>query len=177
MSDLSFSPSPEPSSRKRKSKSSSSTQANKKPRGRGRGKQSALDPYETAKCYMQPVLASPKTFHLPEDVQEEALRIRNLMNRGIKKMMCWKSTCADGRAKYAFEGVCPDPRVFGTVFGLDEPPAWVIKKYTFAEFEEFVGHVRGEVRYAYLYLTSDVRVEYKSGTGEFTASGKYGKKK
>ncbi|CAE6440360.1 unnamed protein product [Rhizoctonia solani] len=110
-----------------------------------------------------------------EQIQEEASRIKKLINRGITKLMSWKPTCTEGRTKYAFEGVCPDSRVFGAVFGLDGPPVWVTKKYTVDEFENFVGHIRGEVRYASLYITSDVKVEYNHKTGEFTVSGKYGK--
>ncbi|KAL5632863.1 hypothetical protein ACGC1H_005720 [Rhizoctonia solani] len=81
-----------------------------------------------------------------QQIQAEASTIKGVINRGIKKLMTWKSTCTEGRAKYAFEGVCSDPRVFGAVLGLDKPPTWATRKYTVDEFENFVGHVKGEVR-------------------------------
>ncbi|EUC63137.1 hypothetical protein RSOL_480480, partial [Rhizoctonia solani AG-3 Rhs1AP] len=111
-----------------------------------------------------------------QQIQKEASTIKGVINRGIKKLMTWKSTCTEGRAKYAFECVCSDPRVFGAVLGLDKPPTWATKKYTSEEFESFVGHVQGEVRYAYLYLTSNVTIRYNSETGELIVSGSYGKR-
>ncbi|CUA75274.1 hypothetical protein RSOLAG22IIIB_05811 [Rhizoctonia solani] len=116
------------------------------------------------------------TLKTAQQIQEEASTIKGVIHRGIKKLMIWRSTCTEGRAKFAFEGVCTDPRVFGAVFGLDGPPVWANKRYTCAEFEEFVGEIRGEVRYAYLYLSKNVTVRYNSETGEFTATGTYGKR-
>ncbi|CUA75273.1 hypothetical protein RSOLAG22IIIB_05810 [Rhizoctonia solani] len=113
----------------------------------------------------------PKT---PEQIQAEVTRIKTLITRGIKKLMTWKPSCKHGRAKYAFDGVCPDPRVFGTVFGLDGPPTWRTKKYTYAEFERHVGEIEGRARYSELVLTSDVNVRYNPETGEFKFSGNYG---
>ncbi|KAH7337293.1 hypothetical protein B0J17DRAFT_574499, partial [Rhizoctonia solani] len=113
----------------------------------------------------------PKT---PEQVLAEAQLITSQINRGISKLMAWKPNCKYGRARYAFDGVCPDPRVFGTVFGLDGPPSWKAKKYTYTEFESFVGEVEGRARYSHLVLTSDVNVRYNSETGEFKVSGSYG---
>ncbi|KDN34736.1 hypothetical protein RSAG8_12178, partial [Rhizoctonia solani AG-8 WAC10335] len=113
----------------------------------------------------------PKT---PEQIQAEVLRITNLINRGIKKLMTWKPNCKYGRARYAFDGVCADPRVFGAVFGLGGPPTWRAKKYTYADFETSIGEVEGRARYSQLVLTSDVNVRYNPETGEFKVSGSYG---
>ncbi|CAE6446273.1 unnamed protein product [Rhizoctonia solani] len=114
---------------------------------------------------------APKT---PAQIEEEVLRIKNLINRGIKKLMTWKPSCKHSGSRYVFDGVCPDPRVFGAVFGLDGPPTWKAKKYTYPEFERFLGEVEGRTRYSSLVLTSDVNVRYNPETGEFKMSGSYG---
>ncbi|CUA68945.1 hypothetical protein RSOLAG22IIIB_08198 [Rhizoctonia solani] len=192
--DLFYSPEPASSStRKRKSTRSSATQTTKKPRRRG--KKAQPDPYQTAKGHVETVLADPESFRLPVDDQEiremfatidrytkslegsvavEVARIKTLITRGIKKLMTWKPSCKHGRAKYAFDGVCPDPRVFGTVFGLDSPPTWRAKKFTYAEFERYVGEIEGRARYSELVLTGDVNVPHNPETGEFKFSGNYG---
>ncbi|KAG8711018.1 hypothetical protein FRC08_016429 [Ceratobasidium sp. 394] len=113
----------------------------------------------------------PKT---PEQVATEAARIAEMINRGITKQMSWKPNCKTGRATYAFDGVCPDPRVFGAVLKLDGPPTFKAKKYTVAEFEKMVGYVSASARYSHLSLTSDVNVRWDAGTGEFKIGGKYG---
>ncbi|KAG8735900.1 hypothetical protein FRC10_010025 [Ceratobasidium sp. 414] len=110
-----------------------------------------------------------------QQIASEAARIAEMINKGITKQMCWKPNCNDGRAVYAFDGVCPDPRVFGAVLKLDGPPRFATKKYTIEEFEAMVRPVRGSVRYASLYLTSDVTVNWNEDTGVFLIKGKYGK--
>ncbi|CAE6452102.1 unnamed protein product [Rhizoctonia solani] len=110
----------------------------------------------------------------PAQIEAEVARIKTLIYRGIKKLMTWKPNCKYGRARYAFDGVCPDPRVFGAVFGLNGPPTWRAKKYTYADFETHVGEVEGRARYSQLVLTSDVNVRYNPETGEFKVSGSYG---
>ncbi|CAE6506738.1 unnamed protein product [Rhizoctonia solani] len=110
----------------------------------------------------------------PKQIQAEVTVLKGLIKRGIEKLMCWKPTCKEGRTKFAFEGVCSDPRVFGTVFGSNGPPNWRTKKYTYPEFEDFVGNVRGQVQYSYLVITSNVSVQYNPNTGEFKVSGNYG---
>ncbi|CAE6436688.1 unnamed protein product [Rhizoctonia solani] len=111
----------------------------------------------------------------PEQVSAEAERIINQINRGISKLMAWKPSCKTGSAKFAFDGVCTDPRVFGRVLGLNEPPNFKMKKYTKEEFENLVGEVSKDVRYDRLYLTGGINVRYDSGTGEFKISGSYGR--
>ncbi|CAE7145794.1 unnamed protein product [Rhizoctonia solani] len=113
----------------------------------------------------------PKT---PEQIQAEVTRIKTLINRGIKKLMTWKPSCKYGGSKYSFDGVCPDPRVFGTMFGLNGPPGWRAKKFPYAEIETYIGVVEGRARYAELVFTSDVNVRYNPETGEFKFSGSYG---
>jgi hypothetical protein len=116
----------------------------------------------------------PKT---PEQVSAEASRITNQINRGISKLMAvsvfcceqhvlswtplqWKPSCKTGSAKYAFDGVCTDPRVFGKVLGLDMPPNFKTKKYTKEEFEVLVGSISKSVRWvAHLSLTNPILTE------------------
>ncbi|CAE6433612.1 unnamed protein product [Rhizoctonia solani] len=111
----------------------------------------------------------------PEQVSAEAERIINQINRGISKLMVWKPSCKTGSAKFALDGVCTDPRVFGRVLGLNDSPNFKTKKYTKEEFENLVGEITKDVRYDRLYLTSGVNVRYDSGTGEFKINGSYGK--
>ncbi|KAG8712115.1 hypothetical protein FRC12_023795 [Ceratobasidium sp. 428] len=113
----------------------------------------------------------PKT---AQQVTREAKLIAEMVNKGITKQMSWKPNCKEGRATYAFDGVCSDPRVFGAMLKLDGPPTFSKKKYTVDEFEGMVGRVQGSVRYANLWLTSDVNIQWNEDTGEFKISGKYG---
>ncbi|KAB5590922.1 hypothetical protein CTheo_5616 [Ceratobasidium theobromae] len=114
----------------------------------------------------------PKT---PEQVTVEADRLTDMINRGISKQMSWKPSCKTGSAKYAYDGVCADPRVFGAAFRLDGPPTWKAKKFTQLEFETMVGAVTKSIRYDTLRLSGDVNVRWNSDTGEFKISGSYGK--
>ncbi|KAG8714703.1 hypothetical protein FRC09_017341 [Ceratobasidium sp. 395] len=136
----------------------------------------------------QAVGPPPKT---AEQIKTEAERVRSSVNRGITKLMSWKPTCKQGRASFVFDGVCPDPRVFGAVLGLDGPPTFKARKYSVSDFCDIVGDIRAsarwvprlfyrynkthlEARYSYLYLRSDVNVRWNPETGEFKMSGKYG---
>eukprot|EP01099_Mayorella_cantabrigiensis_P005328 TRINITY_DN4218_c0_g1_i1.p1 TRINITY_DN4218_c0_g1~~TRINITY_DN4218_c0_g1_i1.p1 ORF type:complete len:214 (-),score=18.34 TRINITY_DN4218_c0_g1_i1:196-792(-) len=80
----------------------------------------------------------PKT---AEEVAAEADRLATMINRGISKQMSWKPSCKTGSAKFAFDGVCADPRVFGAMLGLDGPPTFKAKKFTSLEFQELVGEI------------------------------------
>ncbi|KAG9121068.1 hypothetical protein FRC07_003116 [Ceratobasidium sp. 392] len=84
----------------------------------------------------------PKTAY---QIECEAARIAEMVNKGIKKQMSWKPNCKEGRATYAFDGVCSDPRVVGAMLKLDGPPTFTRKKNTVDEFEEMVGRVSGSV--------------------------------
>ncbi|KAG8783123.1 hypothetical protein FRC12_020077 [Ceratobasidium sp. 428] len=119
----------------------------------------------------QAVGPPPKT---AEQIKTEAERVRASVNRGITKLMSWKPTCKQGRASFVFDGVCPDPRVFGAMLGLDGPPTFKARKYSVSDFCDIVGDIRASARYSYLYLRSDVNVRWNAETGEFKMSGKYG---
>ncbi|KAF8601425.1 hypothetical protein BDV93DRAFT_445902, partial [Ceratobasidium sp. AG-I] len=80
-----------------------------------------------------------------------------------------------GSAKFAFDGVCADPRVFGAMLGLDGPPTFKAKKFTATEFQELVGDIDKSIRYDTLRPTSDINVRWNPQTGEFKVSGSYGK--
>ncbi|KAG9123660.1 hypothetical protein FRC07_014367, partial [Ceratobasidium sp. 392] len=117
----------------------------------------------------------PKT---TEQLATEAARIADAVNKGLSRQMPteqWRSTCTEGRAKYEYDGVCPDPRVFGAMLKLDGPPQWGKKKYAVEEFEACIGKVESPVQYATLVLTSDISLEWKEETGQFKLKGKYGK--
>jgi len=109
-----------------------------------------------------------------EQLEEEAEKIRKAANSGIKKQMTWKPSCKTGSAKWSYDGICPDPEVFGVLMKLDGPPKFKMKKYTRDEFEDRIGDIQASVRYDYLNITSDVNVRW-SETGEFKFSGYYGK--
>ncbi|KAG8731667.1 hypothetical protein FRC11_002999 [Ceratobasidium sp. 423] len=113
----------------------------------------------------------PKT---AEQLAADVERLKTIINRGVTKQMSWKPSCRDGGARFAFDGLCADPRVFGALFRLGGPPKWKAKKFNRDEFEEFVGDVRGYARYSTLKLMSDVNIRYNHETGEFKVSGSYG---
>ncbi|KAG8712117.1 hypothetical protein FRC09_020213 [Ceratobasidium sp. 395] len=93
----------------------------------------------------QAVGPPPKT---AEQIKTEAQRVRSSVNRGITKLMSWKPTCKQGRASFVFDGVCPDPRVFGAMLGLDGPPTFKARKYSVSDFCDIVGDIKGSARWA-----------------------------
>ena len=52
----------------------------------------------------------------------------------------------EGRAKYSYDGLCTDPRVFGEMLGLDGPPSFKAKKFSPEEFENLVGDIDASAR-------------------------------
>ncbi|KAG8733470.1 hypothetical protein FRC10_012324 [Ceratobasidium sp. 414] len=198
MSDLSNYPPPAEASASTSTKRKSTGNADSAPKKK-RTKKTQPDPFANAKEIAQNVLASPDSFAIPKDeaevrewmftvaqyakgvspslgvpqIQAEVDRIADMINKGIRKQMSRKS-CKHGGATYAFDGVCPDPRVFGALLKLDGPPKFKMRKYTKDEFQEMVGEVEKSVRYDTLYLTSDVNVRYNPDTGAFKTSGSYG---
>ncbi|KAJ1303054.1 hypothetical protein OPQ81_011255 [Rhizoctonia solani] len=190
MSDLSQSP-PQPAPAGTKRKSTAGTLTSK------RAKTSQVDPFVNTKNNIQAILSYPESFPLPsgdvethrrgwkrqsrsstqdpKQISAEAERISNQINRGISKLMAWKPSCKTGSAKYAFDGVWTNPRVFGKVLGLDGSPNFKTKKYTKQEFEELVGSISKDIRYNTLYLTGPVNLRYNPDTGEFKFGGSYGK--
>jgi len=110
-----------------------------------------------------------------EQIDAEAARLANTINFGIKKQMSWKPSCKTNSAKFAFDGLCPDPLVFGKLLKLDGAPKFKAKKMSVDDFEACVGRVKGSVRYDTLNITSDVNVRWSAETGEFKVSGSYGR--
>ncbi|TFK55661.1 hypothetical protein OE88DRAFT_1652076 [Heliocybe sulcata] len=110
-----------------------------------------------------------------EELEDAAEKLRKAAVSGIKKQMKWRDSCKNGTAKWAYDGVCPDPLVFGTLLKLGGPPTWKTKKIPKDEFEDVIGHIVASARYNDMYITSkDVNVHYKEG-GEFKFSGTYGR--
>jgi len=161
------------------------------------------DAHAAARELAASINASPETFDLPDDdddvrralvslaayaktlepaeksssqIATEVDRLRRTAVSGIKKQMTWKPSCKTGSAKWTYDGICPDPVVFGALFKLDDKPTWKMKKYTADEFENFLGDsLQTSVRYDYLGLKSDVNVRWNESAGEFKFSGSYGK--
>ncbi|OBZ78325.1 hypothetical protein A0H81_02263 [Grifola frondosa] len=119
--------------------------------------------------------AVPQPMKTKEELEEAAEKIRKAAHSGIKKQMTWKPSCKGGTAKWSYDGICPDPEVFGVLMGLGGPPKFKMKKFPKAEFESLIGDFRASARYSDLYITSnDITVRW-SETGEFKFSGTYGK--
>ncbi|TFY55978.1 hypothetical protein EVJ58_g7911 [Rhodofomes roseus] len=103
-----------------------------------------------------------------EELEDAAEKVRKAAQSGIKKQMKWRPSCKSNSAKWTYDGICPDPAVFGVLMGLDGPPKFKQKKFTKDEFQDLIG------RYNTLYITGDhVNVRW-SDTGEFKFSGTYG---
>ncbi|KAI0777623.1 hypothetical protein BD413DRAFT_609948 [Trametes elegans] len=142
-----------------------------------------------------------KTARRPVDELKEVETIRRAAQNGITRQMGWKPTC---RGKWCYDGVCPDPEVFGVLLGLGGPPDFTLKKFKADEFMKLIGRLENPVRCAYtsvvlarrntrlnahalwatscylgryatLYVTSSEIAMRRSNTGEFSFSGTYGK--
>ncbi|KAH9919463.1 uncharacterized protein BXZ73DRAFT_52546 [Epithele typhae] len=110
-------------------------------------------------------------------LEADAEKLRRAVVSGIKKQMSWKPSCKTGSAKWLYDGICPDPEVFGVLLGLGGPPTFKQKKVPLEDFEKCMGEITGSVRYDTLFITSGhVNVRW-SDTGEFKISGTYGKYK
>lgn len=110
-----------------------------------------------------------------EELEAAAEKIRKAAHSGIRKQMTWKLSCKTGAAKWAYDGICPDPEVFGALLGLGGPPKFKQKKMSREEFEGHIGSCEASVRYDTLGITSaDVNIRW-SDTGEFKFSGSYGR--
>ncbi|KAH7337294.1 hypothetical protein B0J17DRAFT_719189 [Rhizoctonia solani] len=178
-------------SRKRKSSGvdPAPAPAPKKPRAR----KVKVHPYATAKGHVDAILGPTDSFSLPENPQDtlEILkataqyakrlegsvavanveRLKTIINRGVTKQMSWKPSCKEGGARFAFDGLCADPRVFGALLALGGPPKWKAKNFDRDEFEGFVGK---RPNYSTLKLMTDINIRYNPETGEFKVSGTYG---
>ncbi|KAH9950921.1 hypothetical protein B0H21DRAFT_776327 [Amylocystis lapponica] len=119
--------------------------------------------------------SAQKAKRTPEELEEAAEKVRKAAHSGIKKQMTWKPSCKTGSAKWLYDGICPDPEVFGELLGLGGPPKFKQKKFPKEEFERHIGELTASVRYDMLYITGkEVNVRW-SDTGEFKFSGTYGK--
>ncbi|KZS96896.1 hypothetical protein SISNIDRAFT_450650 [Sistotremastrum niveocremeum HHB9708] len=113
----------------------------------------------------------------PEEIGAAAEKLTTTVRRGIEKQMNWKPSCKTGSAKFSYDGVCPDPDVFGAMLGLDGKPTWKAKKFEATEFSDLMGGIQASVRYDNLYITSkEVNAKWNPDTGEFKFSGSYGKR-
>ncbi|CDO73361.1 hypothetical protein BN946_scf185008.g124 [Trametes cinnabarina] len=111
-----------------------------------------------------------------EQLETEAEKIARAAQSGIKKQMKWRPSCKDGSARWTYDGICPDPEVFGVLMGLDGPPKFKMKKFSVEEFEDLIGPCQASARYDNMYITGkDVNVRW-SDTGEFKFSGTYGRR-
>lgn len=103
----------------------------------------------------------------------------------------WRPSCKTNSAKWSYDGICPDPEVFGALMGLRGPPAFKMKKLPKSELKDLKGRCEGHARCVFvssvlvcktlsvyrfntLYISGDhVNVRW-SDTGEFKFSGSYG---
>ncbi|KAJ7753930.1 hypothetical protein DFH07DRAFT_823636 [Mycena maculata] len=109
-----------------------------------------------------------------EEIGAAAEKLRGACVSGIKKQMAWKPSCKTGGARWAYDGVCADPLVFGALLHLAGPPKWKAQKYTVPEFEAFMGSIDASVRYDTLEMVGNVNVRYQAAEGTFKMSGSYG---
>ncbi|THH17423.1 hypothetical protein EW146_g3382 [Bondarzewia mesenterica] len=95
-----------------------------------------------------------------EQLAAAAEKLCKTVVNGIRKQMSWKPSCKTGSARFVYDGICPDPSVFGVLMGLDGPPTWKMKKFSKEDFEELFGEIQASVRrdrndrYDYLFITS-----------------------
>lgn len=58
----------------------------------------------------------------------------------------WKPSCKQGSAKFSYDGVCPDPEVFGVAIGPGKAPTWKMKKINKDELQDALGSLQASVR-------------------------------
>ncbi|KAL5507769.1 hypothetical protein ACEPAH_5387 [Sanghuangporus vaninii] len=111
-----------------------------------------------------------------EQVTQEAGRLLDTVVRGIKKLLVWKPSCKFNTAKFAYDGICTDPLVFGVMLNMDGPPSFKQKRMLGVEFEHLIGQdIVGSAKYNDLYISKQfVTIRYNAETGEFKISGSYG---
>ncbi|KAL5487571.1 hypothetical protein ACEPAI_5679 [Sanghuangporus weigelae] len=112
----------------------------------------------------------------PEQITQEADRLLDTVVRGIKKLLVWRPSCKFNTAKFAYDGICTDPLVFGAMLNMDGPPSFKQKRMLGAEFEDLIKQdITGSARYNDLYISKQfVTIRYNAETGEFKISGSYG---
>jgi len=111
----------------------------------------------------------------PAELEAAAKKLANAVKSGIRKQFTWKPSAKTGSARWLYDGVCPDPEVFGAMLNLDGPPKFKSSKMTADNFEELIGDLQVSIRYDTLHPTSDVNIQWKPDQGTFKFSGSYGK--
>ncbi|GJE95524.1 hypothetical protein PsYK624_117090 [Phanerochaete sordida] len=133
-----------------------------------------LHGYQSAAAAAPGAVAAAPARKSEAELADAAEKIRKAAVAGIKKQMTWKPSCKSGGAKWAYDGICPDPEVFGYLFKLGGPPKFKMKKFPVDEFSKIFEYITTSARYSRLSITSkDITVRW-SDTGEFKMSGSYG---
>jgi len=109
------------------------------------------------------------------ELEAAAEKLANAVRSGIRKQLTWKPSAKTGSARWTYDGVCPDPNVFGAMLNLDGPPKFKATKMAPDEFQELIGDLDVSIRYDVLRLKSDVNIQWKPDQGTFKFSGSYGK--
>ncbi|KAF5388430.1 hypothetical protein D9615_000671 [Tricholomella constricta] len=129
-----------------------------------------------ARSLEEQVEASKPKERSTQELNAAAVKLRAAARSGIRKQMTWKPSCKTGTAKWAYDGVCADPAVFGAFLGLDGPPTFKTKKIPRDEFVNLIGDLSVAIRYDTLRVTSnDVNIRWNATDGTFKCSGSYGK--
>ncbi|TFL04307.1 hypothetical protein BDV98DRAFT_636489 [Pterulicium gracile] len=111
-----------------------------------------------------------------QEIDHESDKLRKAAVSGIKKQMKWRASCKHQGSPWVYDGICPEPDVFGAMFGIEGPPTWPrkMKRFSAEEFQEFVGTIRASAQWHDLYLHDDTNVTWKQKEGTFKCIGKYG---
>ncbi|KAL0069155.1 hypothetical protein AAF712_003841 [Marasmius tenuissimus] len=127
-----------------------------------------------ARSLEEKVNASKPKEKSPAELEVAAEKLRAAARSGIKKQMTWKPPCKTGSSKWAYDGVCNDPAVFGAMLRLGGPPTFKAKKMTAEEFQDIMGSIEGHARYNTLYMRGNVNIQWKAEEGTFKFSGMHG---
>ncbi|KIM46485.1 hypothetical protein M413DRAFT_441573 [Hebeloma cylindrosporum] len=111
----------------------------------------------------------------PAELAAAAAKLANAVRSGIRKQLTWKPSAKTGSARWTYDGVCPDPEVFGAMLNLGGPPKFKATKMAADEFQNLIGDLDVSIRYDVLRATSDVNIQWKPDQGTFKFSGSYGK--
>lgn len=71
----------------------------------------------------------------------------------IFELTQWKPSCKTNSAKFAYDGICTDPEVFGHMLGLGGPPTWKMKKFSREDFEDKIGRCTASIRCVLVLLS------------------------
>ena len=116
-----------------------------------------------ARSLEEEISASKPKEMSPQQLAAAAAKIASAACSGIKKQMSvsplsyhpfailkacqWKPSCKTGGAKWVYDGVCQDPKVFGTMMGLDSPATFKMKKFSTTDFENLIGDCTSSARF------------------------------